>query len=105
VGVPFPDDESPPLHAARRDPQLMGNQIEAPYVDFIRRSASRRPVLFVLEDLHWGDAPSVQLLNVALRELADRPRRSGSRGSRSRRASVWAVCSWGGLRGTRSWTC
>ena len=29
--------------------------------------------MLVLEDMHWGDRPTVQLLDAALRDLRDRP--------------------------------
>src|SRR5438552_3378656 len=31
------------------------------------------PVLIALEDLHWGDLPTVKLIDSALRALPDRP--------------------------------
>ena len=39
----------------------------------LRAECQRRPVLLVLEDLHWGDAASVAFVEVALRELAALP--------------------------------
>ena len=37
------------------------------------RAEARRPVVLTIEDLHWGDLPSVNAIDVALRELHDRP--------------------------------
>jgi tetratricopeptide (TPR) repeat protein len=34
---------------------------------------AKQPVIVVLEDLHWGDAPSISILTEALRERANRP--------------------------------
>jgi tetratricopeptide (TPR) repeat protein len=73
TGVRFPDDDSPRLRAARHNAQAMAAHIQTACIDFLRRLTAVRPVLLVLEDLQWGDAPSVQLVDAALRELADRP--------------------------------
>jgi tetratricopeptide (TPR) repeat protein len=73
MGMPFPDEARPALRAARQNASLMADAIQAAYVDFLRGISSARPTLAVLEDLHWGDAPSVKVLDAALRELGDRP--------------------------------
>jgi predicted ATPase len=36
---------------------------------FLRAAAARRPLLLVLDDLHWADAPSLALLRFVSREL------------------------------------
>jgi DNA-binding NarL/FixJ family response regulator len=38
---------------------------------FLRAAAARRPLLLVLDDLHWADAPSLALLRFVGRELED----------------------------------
>jgi tetratricopeptide (TPR) repeat protein len=73
VGVPSPDVSDTPLHAARRDAILMGDRIRGAFEAFLRAQTEAGPVLIVLEDVHWGDLPSVRLLESALRSLADRP--------------------------------
>jgi hypothetical protein len=73
ASAPFPDDDSPRLRAARQNPQLMADRIEAAFVALVASLSERRPVLVVLEDLHWGDAPSLKILDAALRDLGDRP--------------------------------
>ncbi|KYF85735.1 protein kinase [Sorangium cellulosum] len=73
LGVAPPDEEHPALRAARQSPALMAEAIQSAYLDHARAVASVRPVLVVLEDLHWGDAPSVRVFDRALRELGDRP--------------------------------
>ncbi|HWO17831.1 MAG TPA: protein kinase [Kofleriaceae bacterium] len=73
VGVPFSDDESPALRAARRDAQLMNDQMRAAFLDFLGAELEAQPVLLVLEDVQWGDRPTLQFLDAALRELRDRP--------------------------------
>lgn len=59
------DDEQ--LAEARRDPVLMGDQLRRAFEDVIVAECGRGPLLIVIEDLHWGDLPSVNLLDAALR--------------------------------------
>jgi eukaryotic-like serine/threonine-protein kinase len=69
AGVPFPDDSSPPLRAARDDRRLMSEQITAAFLEFLSAECAANPALLVLEDLQWGDALTVKLVESALREL------------------------------------
>jgi tetratricopeptide (TPR) repeat protein len=71
--VSFPDADLPQLRAARQDPRLMADQTLGAWLDFIEAECAAQPVLLVLEDLHWGDVPSVQLVDAALRTLRERP--------------------------------
>lgn len=64
LGLPVPD--SVQLLAAREDPVLMGDQLLRAFLDWIAAEARRRPVLLVLDDLHWGDLPSLRFLDAAL---------------------------------------
>src|SRR4029078_12453267 len=73
AGVPFPDDDNLPLRVARQDAQLMNEQMRAPCLDFVRAEAEANPVVLVLEDVHWGDRPTVQFLDIALRDLRESP--------------------------------
>ena len=73
VGAPFPDADRVQLHAARQDPMLMGDQTRRAWVDFVGAECRARPVLLVLEDLHWGDLPTVEYTDAALRLLRDQP--------------------------------
>ena len=41
--------------------------------DFLAAETQAQPVVLVLEDLHWGDLPSVRLVDDALRALGERP--------------------------------
>jgi hypothetical protein len=70
-GVPFADEHSPQLRAARQDPQLMNEQVTAAWVKLLRAECTAHPVLLVLEDLHWSDRATVRLVEVALRELGE----------------------------------
>jgi tetratricopeptide (TPR) repeat protein len=72
-GVPFPDDASVQLRAARNDAMLMGDQMRRAWEDFLLYECQAEPVLLVLEDLHWGDLPTVRFVDAALRQLSDRP--------------------------------
>ncbi|MGK3994274.1 serine/threonine-protein kinase [Sorangium sp. So ce1024] len=73
VGTPFPDEDSVLLQAARQDAKRMGDQMQWAWVEFARAECAARPLLIVLEDLHWGDRPTVEYVDAALRLLEDRP--------------------------------
>ncbi|WP_437877612.1 protein kinase domain-containing protein [Sorangium sp. So ce513] len=73
VGAPFPDEASEALRAARRSSMLMGDQLHLVWEEFLRAECAAQPVLLVLEDLHWGDLPTVAMINGALRNLRDAP--------------------------------
>ena len=71
--LPFADEDHPRLRAARIDPWLMEAQVTDALVAFLKAECAQHPVLLVLEDLHWGDAPSVKLVGNALEALGDQP--------------------------------
>ena len=73
IGVPFSDEKSLALRAARQDARLMGDQMMRAWQDWLGAECTRQPVLIVLEDLHWGDPPTVSFTDAALRHLRDRP--------------------------------
>ncbi len=73
VAVPFPDEDRVELRAARRDAMLLNDQMRRAFEDWLDAESAAQPVLIVLEDLHWGDLPSVRFLDSALRRLPDRP--------------------------------
>ena len=70
AGVPFPTEASEALRAARSDPQAMGDLMKRAWVEWLDAECRHHPVLLVLEDLHWGDRPTIDLVDAALRELA-----------------------------------
>jgi hypothetical protein len=72
-GIPFPGEDSPRLRAAREDPHLMNAQVTRALVTWLKAECAQGPVLWMLEDLHWSDGPSVQLMEAVLRELAEHP--------------------------------
>ncbi|MEQ8274137.1 MAG: protein kinase [Deltaproteobacteria bacterium] len=71
--VPFPDDFSDRLAAARGDPMLMGDRIKAAWTEWLGAEVEAQPVLLVLDNLHWGDLPSVRLIDHALKIHDERP--------------------------------
>jgi serine/threonine protein kinase/tetratricopeptide (TPR) repeat protein len=73
IGTPFPQEPSAHLRAARGDAIVMGDQVRRAFTDFLAAETSTQPVVIVLEDLHWGDLPSVTLLDAALRAMRNRP--------------------------------
>ena len=71
--LPFPDDELPALRAARKDARVMAEQTLLAWLAWLEAECEHHPVLLILEDLHWGDAPSVTFVDAALRVLAEKP--------------------------------
>ncbi len=72
-GLAFEPSHHPALPLARRDPIVMADATRVAWVDWLRAECQRRPVLVILEDLHWGDAASVAFVEAALLALADLP--------------------------------
>jgi eukaryotic-like serine/threonine-protein kinase len=73
LAVPFDDLDITPLRTARRDPELMHAQLSRVFVEFVRAELSSGPQLWILEDLHWGDLPSMRFVDAALAELCELP--------------------------------
>ncbi|MDI1448547.1 serine/threonine-protein kinase [Polyangium sp. 6x1] len=73
AGVPFPDDDDLPLRAARQDPELCGEQMQRALRDFLRAECAAKPLVLLLEDVHWGDRASLLALDAALEGLAFEP--------------------------------
>jgi tetratricopeptide (TPR) repeat protein len=73
MGLELPDSFEPRLRAARRDPPLMSALTRSAFVDWVRAASAERGLLLALDDLHWGDGPSVQLVDAALGELPNAP--------------------------------
>jgi tetratricopeptide (TPR) repeat protein len=69
MGAPFSDAESPALRAARADARIMGEQLAEAFRDLLAAACAARPVLLVIEDLHWSDASSLRFLGDALGAL------------------------------------
>jgi tetratricopeptide (TPR) repeat protein len=73
VGAPFDEREGVQLASARRDRQLMADQMRRAFEDFVCAELAVRPLVLVLEDLHWGDSASVSFVDSALRLARDQP--------------------------------
>lgn len=73
LSVSSPEEDDVQLRAARLDPVLMGDQMRRAFEDWLSAECRQKPTIIVLEDLHWGDLPTVKFLDSALRALHDRP--------------------------------
>jgi serine/threonine protein kinase len=73
IGTPVADEPSLELAAARKDLQLLGDQMLGAWLDFIESECRSAPLLVLIDDLHWGDRPSMRLLDATLRLLRDAP--------------------------------
>jgi tetratricopeptide (TPR) repeat protein len=73
VGAPFSPEEAPELRAARQDVLHMGEEMQRAWHEFVLAETAAHPVLLVLENLHWGDLPTVRFVDSALREARRRP--------------------------------
>ena len=71
--IPPPDVDRPSLQGTRQDPWLLSQQLGQALVDFLRAECAAQPLVLLLEDLHNADAPSIKLLERALRELEEQP--------------------------------
>jgi eukaryotic-like serine/threonine-protein kinase len=61
------------LDAARHDPKLMGDHVHRACADLVAGMTRSRPLLLVIEDFHWADRATVELLDGVLHALAERP--------------------------------
>jgi tetratricopeptide (TPR) repeat protein len=66
-----PPVPGPVLMTARRDPAIMGEQLRRALSCWLRAECAAQPVVLVLENLQWGDLPSIKLVDVALGVLGD----------------------------------
>ena len=60
-----------PTNSAASDPDTARFRLFDSIGTFLKNAARRRPMMIVLDDLHWADRPSLQLLEFMSRELAD----------------------------------
>ena len=73
IGAPFTEGISVSLRAARQDARLMGDQMRAALEDFVLAECKEKPLVLILEDLQWGDLPSVRYIDAVLRNLESEP--------------------------------
>ena len=69
----FPDDPPPELALARGSSAVLRERIQEAWCTWLRAECDAGPVMLVLEDLHWADAASVQVVDALLEALEDRP--------------------------------
>jgi predicted ATPase len=50
----------------------MRDQLEDAWTGWLGAESAAKPILLVLEDVHWGDLPSLRLIDVALRTMRNR---------------------------------
>lgn len=63
LGVPFPDDKDEPLKAARKSSQLMQSRTRMALEALVRSQADLMPQLVFVDDAHWVDETTVDLLD------------------------------------------
>jgi tetratricopeptide (TPR) repeat protein len=72
LGISESERASPVVRAARGSPEIMREQVRRALHAWLDRETATQPVVITLEDLHWGDAPSVSFLIESLREHRQR---------------------------------
>ncbi|XXX81293.1 protein kinase [Sorangium sp. So ce134] len=63
AGVPFPNEGNEPLRAARESPQLMESRMRMAIEAFFRSKSESTPQILVIEDMHWADSTTVELVD------------------------------------------
>src|SRR5438045_2450358 len=51
----------------------MAEQLQRSFEDFLLAECAARPVVLILDDLHWGDAASMRFVGQALQQARLRP--------------------------------
>ena len=70
VGTPFDTATSDALAAAGEAP-AQREQMGQAVLGFLGAECAAQPVVIVLEDVHWGDLPTIKLIHAALGALSD----------------------------------
>ena len=68
LSVPAPDGQA----QAAISPQVLKARFHDMLVDWLARDADAQPVLLMVEDIHWGDPSTIELLSAILPRLTDR---------------------------------
>src|SRR5207245_5482703 len=63
LSLALPEHHYPPLHLS---PQRQRQKTLETIVAILLELAERQPVLFIVEDLHWTDPSTLELLNLVL---------------------------------------
>jgi tetratricopeptide (TPR) repeat protein len=61
------------LKPAAEDPRLIGDRMRDAWRAWITAECTSNPVVIILEDLHWGDLPSVRFIDAALSVARSQP--------------------------------
>jgi class 3 adenylate cyclase/predicted ATPase len=64
--LPIPEDRYPPLNLS---PQRQRQKTLETIVAILQEHAERHPVLFIVEDLHWTDPSTLELLNLVIEQI------------------------------------
>ena len=73
VGTPFESAVEDELGAVRLDAMPSSEQVGQAFLSFLRAACAVQPVVLVLEDLQWGDLPTIKLVDAAMSALSDQP--------------------------------
>ncbi|MEM7446845.1 MAG: protein kinase [Myxococcota bacterium] len=71
LGVEMP--EEPALVSARQDAQLMADRLRVAIFDYFEGLCEQRTVCLLVEDAHWADSASLDVLEELVERLADLP--------------------------------
>jgi len=66
LSLPIPENHYLPLNLS---PQRQRQKHSKPIVAILLELAERQPVLFILEDLHWTDPTTLELLNLVIEQI------------------------------------
>ncbi len=66
AGLPFETEGRPQLLAARRNSMLMWDSIRRAFEEFVVAECQAGTIVFVLEDMHFGDVSTVALIDAVL---------------------------------------
>src|SRR4029434_4685768 len=66
LSLPIPEDRYPPLAFS---PQRQRQKTLETIIAILLELAERQPVLFIIEDLHWTDPTTLELLNLVIEQI------------------------------------
>ena len=70
LSIPLLEDRYPPLNLT---PQRRKEKALETIISLLLEAAEREPVLFILEDLHWVDATTIELLDLLIDQVPTSP--------------------------------
>lgn len=73
IGTPFETADPGEPGGGDDDARLPSEHMRQTFVSFLRAECAVQPVVIVLEDLQWGDLPTIKLMYAALGALSDQP--------------------------------